>query len=89
MSKNKLWLLRPIDSESGPWDPWYDKAFGFVVVAPSEGEARAVTRDEAGEEVYDSPDDANPWEDPKLTTCEELTAGNESAHIVMRDFAAA
>lgn len=30
----KLWLLRPIETE-GPnlWDPWYDKAFGFVVRA--------------------------------------------------------
>lgn len=35
----KIWLLRPIDG-CDEWNPWYDKAFGFVVRAAREQEAR-------------------------------------------------
>ena len=34
----KLWLLKPIKR----WTVWYDKAFGFVVRAATEDEARAA-----------------------------------------------
>lgn len=39
----KIWLLRPIDG-CDEWNPWYDKAFGFVVCANSEQEAREAAR---------------------------------------------
>ena len=37
----RLWLLRPVEGDS-LWDPWYDKAFGFVVRAEA---ARSMPRD--------------------------------------------
>lgn len=40
----RLWELRPIDKDSGPWEPWYDKAFGFVVRADTEAQARCWHR---------------------------------------------
>ena len=38
-TKMRLWLLRPQEGlieGDNPWDPWYDKAFGFVVRAETE-----------------------------------------------------
>ena len=49
----KLWILRPVDSlvdGDNPWDPWFDKAFGFVVRANSEQDARMFTHKDAGDE---------------------------------------
>ena len=59
----KLWLLRPrllsakraAESEEcedveWPWDPWYDKAFGFVVRSETEEDARALAAKECGDE---------------------------------------
>jgi hypothetical protein len=49
----KLWLLRPVDNlpnGDNPWEPWYDKAFGFVVRAKNEQEAREFATAEAGDE---------------------------------------
>jgi hypothetical protein len=43
----KLWLLRPKEGRSH-WEPWYDKAFGFVVRANSETEARKLASGDAG-----------------------------------------
>lgn len=92
----KLWLLRPIDdeSDSGPWSPWYDKAFGFVVRAETENAARALIGEnhEGGDEIrttYASPPSVtDPWRDTKLSSCEELTAEGP-AEIIIRDFHAA
>lgn len=56
----KLWLLRPIDENSPPWTPWYDKAFGFVIRAESEREARRMTESRTNitgdEAVFTFPD---------------------------------
>lgn len=85
----KLWILRPVeglDKKDNPWEPWYDKAFGFVV--------RAETEDEAGDEnlgKFLSAKTANtnqPWKEAKYSTCTELLAEGE-AGVVMQDFAAA
>ena len=47
----KLWILRPIEG-SPYWEPWYDKAFGFVVRAKDEKEARMIAyRDQGDEEI--------------------------------------
>ena len=91
----KLWLLRPVRSEreDTAWDPWYDKAFGFVVRAETEEQARQMANGNGGDEcgpvksyVYRTGGD--PWLDPKQSTCEELTADGE-AEIIIRDFASA
>ena len=78
----KLWLLRPIKGVTGPWDPWYDKSFGFVCRALSEQEARQYAADDSGDEG------AEAWLDSTLSTCEELSADGELG-VVMQDFKAA
>ena len=64
----KLWLLRPIDedSEDSPWNPWYDKAFGFVVRAKTELAARLVALARHGDEGGAA------WMLCEQSTCEEL-----------------
>lgn len=84
----KLWLLQPatgLDLIGNPWDPWYDKAFGFVVRAKTEADARALANKEAG---YENRGLGNAWIDPKYSTCVELKYKGE-AGIVIRDFASA
>lgn len=82
-----LWLLRPIDPDSPPWEPWYDRCFGFVVRAPSEEKARAMTEGATGDEqarTYGGKG-PNPWLDPALATCERLSQRGLDG-IVMIDF---
>lgn len=81
----KLWLLQPKDLPPGndPWHPWYDKAFGFVVRAETEREARDIAHDCAGDENRDPR--AQPWKDAAYSTCVELTIDGE-AGMVLRNF---
>ena len=92
-----LWLLRPLDglpNNDNPWEPWYDKAFGFVVCAESEQAARQLAHTEAGDENRGEfldgkiADTKTPWLDAKYSTCAELTSAH-AAGVVMRDFASA
>ena len=80
----KLWLLRPAkDLPAGnPWDPWYDKSFGFVVRADTETAARVMARDEAGDEGGAS------WMDLAKSTCTELLPAGEPG-VVIQDYARA
>ena len=81
----KLWLIQPRGTNSGAWDPWYNKAFGFVVRAETEEQARKFADAAAGDEKH-SREDA--WLSTMFSTCEELTAAGDPG-IVIRDFAAA
>ena len=41
----KVYELRPIENlhlNDYPWDPWYDKNFGFIIRAENEKEAREI-----------------------------------------------
>ena len=76
-----LYLLRP-RKDKAEWNPWYDKAFGFVIVAESEPEARGFAADECGDEG------AEAWTSTELSECRPLTDEGPSG-IVMRDFASA
>ncbi len=95
MTESKLWLLRPVAglTEDDPWEPWYDKAFGFVVRAETEEEAREFANKEGGDESPRSWEEVTrktviPWTNPKYSTCEILyTYGGEG--VIIRDFAAA
>lgn len=84
----KLFILRPkgynTSFEEGAWDPWYDKAFGYVICAESELEARTIA---SSDTQYDETL-AAAWLDKKQSTCKELVAGR-STGIIMKDFAAA
>jgi len=84
----KLWLLRPalLPEGNDPWEPWYDKAFGFVIRAETEGEARELAHDNAGDENLEGI--ITPWLDKKYSTCIELTEEGEIG-MVLRDFARA
>lgn len=80
-----LWLLRPNNNlkyDDDPWEPWYDKVFGFVVRAESENDARIFASRDCGDEREDV------WLDHKYSTCEELTsAGNVG--VIIRAYAGA
>jgi hypothetical protein len=81
-----LWILRPVDDHPH-WEPWYDKAFGFVVRADSEAEARQIAQSNGGDELgWDIKRDC--WTDPTAATCIKLSVEGPSG-VVMRDFHAA
>ena len=91
--KMKLWILRPVDGladGNNPWDPWFDKCFGFVVRAETEADARQFAHEGAGEENYGpsiftrTPATKSPWLDPAYSTCDELLSEGE-AGIVIED----
>lgn len=77
----KLWILRPIKGKKD-WKPWHHKAFGHVVRAEDETEARERASIYHGDEGQDA------WINNKKSTCIELTAEGEARHII-RDFASA
>jgi hypothetical protein len=92
-----LWILRPIRplaKGDDPWEPWYDKCFGFVVRADSEEAARAFADAKAGDENRGkflnrkTANTSNPWLDRKYSTCEPLTEDGE-AGVIMEDVASA
>ncbi len=93
----KLWLLRPVEklpNDDNPWEPWYDKAFGFVVRAKTEKDAREFAHKKAGDEnrgEFLGNKNANtrePWKDKKYSTCIELTKNGELG-VIIQDFASA
>jgi len=85
----KLWLLRPATTrttrKNSPWDPWYDKSFGFVIRAETEEKARAIADDNAGDENHDA---KHPWLKSSQSICEELLLDGEE-DLIMKDFASA
>jgi hypothetical protein len=93
----KLWLLRPVNKlpdNDDPWEPWFDKAFGFVVRAETEADARDMAHADAGDEnrsTFLGRQTANtrePWKDAKYSTCVELLPDG-LAEVVIQDFARA
>lgn len=71
----KLWLLRPI-KDHPLWDPWYDTAFGFVVCAETEEEARYLASEGAGDEGSQA------WLLSGRSTCEVLTPEIETGVVI-------
>jgi len=69
----RLWLLRPVSA----WEPWYDRAFGFVVEADTEAAARVAASLEHGDEG------AEVWLSDASTTCAELPTGISG--VILRD----
>lgn len=88
----RLWLLRPAHgdcamNQNGPWRHGpEDCAWGFVVRAETEEEARQLASTQAGDEKHYPVDRANvAWTDPAYSTCEELLPAGEPG-IIIRDF---
>lgn len=88
----KLWLLRPVEDlpdDNNPWEPWYEKTFGFLVRAESEQEARRLAHDNAdGENHCRTANTTQPWLEQQYSTCIELLAEGERG-IIISDFARA
>lgn len=75
----KLWLLKPVNDRAAPWDPWFDKAFGFVVRAETEDAARLLASKDAGDEGSEC------WLASDLALCGELTDAG-APEVVLREF---
>jgi hypothetical protein len=89
----KLYLLLPVGGRF-EWIPWYDKAFGFVIRAATESEARRIAQADAGDEVRSgvafAEEDVGVWTDPRKTSCEELAHGAGGLEgVLLRDFRSA
>lgn len=93
----KLWLLRPnknLNHDDDPWEPWYDKCFGFVIRAEHESIARKIASYHGGDEndsyVIGDHEVINrkAWLDPKYSSCIELSVDGP-AEIIINDFRSA
>lgn len=91
-----IYELRPqgnLPKGDNPWEPWYDKSFGFIVTAESEEEARKLAHDNAGDENRncflgkETSKTRSPWLDENYSTCCELIPNEKK--VVMNDFASA
>jgi hypothetical protein len=69
-----------------PWQPHHDRAFGFVVRAADEAEARWLAHEAAGEEKR-ALEGVQPWLDSGYSTCEVLEGGG-AAEVVLVNFQA-
>ncbi len=87
-----LWELIPQKMLKGdnPWEPWYDKAFGFIIRAETEYDARKLAHENAGDENggYFATTINSPWLDEKYSSCKRLVEQGD-AGVVLRNFAAA
>ncbi len=82
MADKKLWLLRPMDGLGlfrNPWEPWYDKVFGFVIRAETAMEARQL----AASVEYCGDEGSLPWLDEKLSTAVELLADGPKGVVII------
>ncbi len=77
----RLWILRPYHDDEGPWASGKACAFGFVVRAESESEARQLVAFWSGDERPEA------WTEGMLTSCEPLSHAGE-ADVVLSDFGA-
>lgn len=78
----KLWLLNARDDatdDQNPWWPEYDCAYGFVVVAENEHEARLIASEQAGDETPMA------WLSHEFSNCAELLPDGRS-QIILRNF---
>jgi hypothetical protein len=89
----KLWLLHPLENlpkHDNPWEPWYDKVFGFVVRAKDEAAARELAHGQAGRENKNTflnertSNTTAPWKEAKYSTCVELRPRGP-AEVVLSD----
>lgn len=73
----RLWILRPLDEDKEPFNPWYNKTFGVVVRAETEVIARALAVSVAWKEGQ------GVWLDPSITSCYELHSDDDPEVIIV------
>lgn len=89
-STSHLWRLQPknnLKKDDNPWDPWFDKCFGFVIRAKDEKSAREYADANAGEEnrggfLGKRAITRHPWLDTDYTTCTQLIAEGKEGIII-------
>lgn len=72
-----IYLLNPVKD----WEPWYDKIFGFVVVAENEKNARKLASMQCGDEG------PGVWLRSEYTSCKIVPTDKEE--VILRDLASA
>jgi hypothetical protein len=72
-----------LPDDDNPWEPWYDKCFGMVVVASSEEEAREI----AYRIRNPSDEKGRVWKNAHYTTCKPLDMTTPG--VIMLDVASA
>lgn len=79
----KLFILtpRPFVEGRNPWGTWYDKAFGFIVRAETEDDARRYANEVCG-------DEGPVWTHEKYTYC-TILKDDGTPGVIMHDFRAA
>ncbi len=89
-----LWMLKPVDAATATktyareeqqvevkrWT--WDCAYGFMVRAETEEEARSLASEQCGDEGPES------WTDTSLSTCDVVSAADGEAEVLMQDFLA-
>jgi len=94
----QTYILRPLEEAElpigeNPWEPWYDKSFGFIINADTEEEARNIANQNAGDENRgeffgkEIAKTREPWLSSKYSSCVLLSTHGPG--LVMRDFASA
>ena len=94
-----LYLLEAKE-DTVPWAKWYDKAFGFVIAAESEKEAREIANRNGGDEVVrgdwhssytvlGGTPAANPWLEEAYATCEYIGKCKKRPGVILCDFRSA
>jgi hypothetical protein len=85
----KVFHLFPKESIEGenPWEPWYDKAFGFVIRAENEQEARKIANENGGDEVGEVSNNVyrtggDPWLNPNFSECITLSCDGKKGVII-------
>lgn len=86
-----LWRLNPRTDTlwwcvegKDPWQPHHDRAFGFVVRAADEEEARWLAHQAGGEENR-TLDGVSPWLDAGYSACERVDADG-SPEVLLVNF---
>lgn len=89
----KLFILRPdypnIKEGDNPWNPEWDKTFGYVIRAENEAKARKMAN-RLSKYEFDKKDYKgyeHPFLYEKYTTCEELLPEGK-AELIINDFRA-
>ena len=79
----KLWHLYPNPDrpkENDPWEPWYDKAFGFIIRAAAAQEAREMIKREV-QTVFNY----TSWPGDEAEHCEDQDGNYDNSSSPWRD----